>query len=127
MPRLTTTLLATAALALLAAEWSGMHTHVGAGGFHGAAQGMHGHHHHHDHDTGSRTPDHDDELDMRVVDYGLSVSKVLVFVAAFGFALFVLPPSRGHAPSTFVPLLTGHRRARWRPPLRGPPLVRIAH
>jgi hypothetical protein len=127
MPRLTTTLVCAAALALLAAEWSGMHTHVGAGGFHGAAQGMHDHHHGHEDDTGSGMPDHDDELDMRVVDYGLSASKILVFVAALGVALFLLPPSRGGAPITFVPPLTQHRRTRWRPPLRGPPLVRTAH
>jgi hypothetical protein len=125
MRRIPAAMFYAACLALLAAQWSGMHAHIDDHGFHGTVQGMHGHHHHGPHaDDGD--DDHGGDVDVRIVDYGLSVSKLMVFVVALGLTLFLLPPSSGNVLPPFVTPLVLRRRARWRPPLRGPPLAPIA-
>jgi hypothetical protein len=118
----TAAVLLAACVGLLSAQWSGVHTHVNAEGFHGAAQGMHNHHHDgHDHDgQGHGDDDHDGDIDVRVVDYGLA-SKLIFLFLAIGLPLFVLAPVRSAAPLHSVVLQPPRRRMRWRPPLRAPP------
>jgi hypothetical protein len=124
MRRIPTAILYAVCLALLAVQWSGMHGHVDQHGFHGTVQGTHDHHHD-GHDSDGGDGDHGDDTDIRIVDYGLSASKLPVFILALGLALFLRPPSRGPVIFTTITPLVLRRRARGRPPLRGPPLRHI--
>jgi hypothetical protein len=117
MRRTTAAILFIACLGLLAAQWSGVHAHVDSAGFQGAVTGMHDHHHGSD----DGDDDHEGDVDVRVMDYGLSTSKILVFLFAIGIPLFLLPPTRGAVLPHWTTPLPLRRRARWRPPLRGPP------
>ncbi|HVJ29673.1 MAG TPA: hypothetical protein VNA66_05130 [Gammaproteobacteria bacterium] len=91
-----------------------MHAHIDAYGFEGAVQSTYGHHH----DPGD---DHDGDVDVQVVDLGISAAKVVFFLLAITVTLFLLPPSRGHARFEYDIRLPLRRRLRWRPPLRAPP------
>lgn len=111
--RRTTAIIYIACLGLLAMQWSGVHAHANEHGFHGAVQGIHDHHHDHG-------DEHDGDVDVRVVDFGLSASKVL-FLFAIGLPLLLVSPARSDVPPQWVTPQPLRRRARWRPPLRAPP------
>lgn len=114
MCRVSVALLLIAICALIGAQLSGVHAHLDDHGFEGAVQSTHDHHHDHG-------DEHDGDLDVQVLDLGISAAKAVFLVFALGVTLFLLAPNR--SPVTFeyeirVPL---RRRLRWRPPLRAPP------
>jgi hypothetical protein len=110
----TTGLLLLACVALIGTQLSGVHAHVDSHGFDGAVQSTLEHHH----DDGE---DHDDNVDVQVVDLGMSAAKAVFLLLAVSLSLFLLPPARGHVPLEYRSRLPLGRRLRWRPPLRGPP------
>jgi hypothetical protein len=115
MQRTTAALLLIACLALVGTQLSGVHAHLDAHGFDGAVQTSHGHHH----DDGD---DHNGDVDVQVVDFGISAAKAVFLLFAIALTVFLLPPSRGHARFEHETPQPTRRRLRWRPPLRGPPL-----
>jgi hypothetical protein len=113
MKRTTAAVLLVACAALIGAQWSGAHVHVGSHGFDGAVQSTHEHHH-------NDGDDHDGDIDIQVVDLGITAKAVFVLFA-ISLTLFLLPPTRGpllFEQETRSPL---RRHLRWRPPLRAPP------
>jgi hypothetical protein len=114
MRRAAGSLLAIGWLALLGAQLTGAHGHLDEHGFDGGVQSTHEHHH----DDGD---DHDGDVDLHVVDFGLGTSKVIFLLAVVGITLFLLTPTRSLAPFALEILIPLSRRQRWRPPLRGPP------
>jgi len=119
MRRSTAAILSATCLGLLATQWTGLHAHINAQGFHGAAQVMQ--HHHHDDGNGDSADDHDGDIDVRVVDYGLGASKLLVFLFATALPLFLVLPARTNLLQQGIDRFPLRRRVRWGPPLRGPP------
>lgn len=116
MQRTTVAILLIACLALLGAQLAGLHAHADSHGFDAAIQSTHDHHH----NDGDH---HDDEVDVQVVDFGIGTSKVLFLALALCLTLFLLPPAQsGRLVDREAPLPL-RQRLRWRPPLRGPPLL----
>jgi hypothetical protein len=103
-----------ACVALIGAQLSGVHVHVDAHGFDGAVQSTLEHHH----DDGD---DHHGDVDVQVLDLGLSAAKAVFLLFAVSLTLFLLPPSRSPVLVEYAIQLPLRRRLRWRPPLRAPP------
>ena len=114
MPRNTAAILLSALVALLGAQLSGVHAHLDSHGFDGAVQSTHDHHH----DDGD---ENHGAVDVQVLDLGIATAKAVFLLFAICLTLLLLPPSRGQLPPAYEIRLPLRRRARWRPPLRGPP------
>ena len=114
MQRMTVAILLLSLVGLFGAQLSGVHAHFDSDGFDGAVQSTLEHHH----DDGDG---HDGDVDVQVVDLGMSAAKAVFLPLAVSLSLLLLPPTRGYVPLEYRSRLPLGRRLRWRPPLRGPP------
>ncbi len=129
-----------ACLSLFALQMSGLHMHVDDHGYAGTPQGTHihsqvknvyavdAHLDHHGDDKviagHNHAGDHDFEgdKDLSVVDLLFGTSKIPIFLVWLGLCLFSIIRSGDKFSSKFSYHRPTGRRARWRPPLRAPPI-----
>jgi hypothetical protein len=102
---------------LVLLQLSGLHVHVNVDADGPATHGAH------IHGADSDGHDHGGDKDVAIVELGAGASKLLVFLVALLVALVVLPPTAGRLASHSTLPLPAGRRARWRPPLRAPPVA----
>ncbi len=104
-------------VALLSMQAAGLHLHVNLQGGDG---GLHGAHVHHADPDGH---DHGADVDVSLFELGATWSKILTFlVSVVSLPLAVVWVLQAFVPPSVTTLST-HRRSRWRPPLRAPPLA----
>jgi hypothetical protein len=114
MHRFSIVLLLIACCAFIGTQLSGAHAHVDDHGFDGAVQSTHDDHHDHG-------DEHDGDLDVQVLDFGVTAAKAVFVLFALGLTLFLLAPVRGPVRFEYEVRVPLRRRLRWRPPLRAPP------
>jgi hypothetical protein len=114
MRRSSVGLLLIACCAFIGTQLSGVHAHVDDHGFDGAVQSTHDHHHDHG-------DEHDGDVDVQVLDLGITAAKAVFLLFAVSPTLFLLSPVRGPVRFDYEIRLPLRRRLRWRPPLRAPP------
>jgi hypothetical protein len=107
-------LLLIACCAFIGTQLTGVHAHVDDHGFDGAVQSAHDHHHDHG-------DEHDGDVDVQVLDLGITAAKAVFLLFAVCLTLFLLSPVRGPVRFEYEIRLPLRRRLRWRPPLRAPP------
>ena len=114
--RLTTTaILIIVCVSLLSLQFIGLHQHLGLQGSNGEAHGTHLHDL--DHDGNG----HDTEVDVSFFELGITWSKIMPFLVTL--VLVLLINGRTAQSVCFQAYqLKPHKRSRWRPPLRAPPL-----
>lgn len=132
---MTSSVMVTACVSLLAVQLSGLHIHVNPHGYAGTPQGTHVHsqvtHSHgddghadreasHGHEHGG-DQNHDGDKDVSVFKLSAGGSKLVILDVGPGLRLLI-PLTLGEkiSPHLVVPRPVG-RHARWRPPLRAPP------
>jgi hypothetical protein len=115
MQRFSAVLLLIGCCVFIGTPLSGVHAHVDDHGFDGAVQSTHDRHHDHG-------DEHDGDVDVQVLDLGVTAAKVVFVLFALGLTLFLLVPARGPVRFEYEIRLPLRRRLRWRPPLRAPPL-----
>lgn len=109
-------IVAFAGIAMLCLQMSGLHVHANA---HDEASGLHGTH---VHDLDSDGHDHSADVDVSVFDPGIVWSKLM---PALVLAIAIILPVVWTLQTVWPPplrMLSLRRRARWRPPLRAPPV-----
>jgi hypothetical protein len=114
MQRTSVALLLIACCAFIGTQLSGVHAHVDDHGFDGAVQSTHDQHHDHG-------DEHDGDVDVQVLDLGMTAAKAVFLLFAMGLTLFLLSPVHGPVRFEYEIRLPLRRRLRWRPPLRAPP------
>lgn len=109
-------IVAFAGIAMISLQMSGLHVHASA---HQDASSLHGAH---VHDLDSDGHDHSADVDVSVLDPGIVWSKLM---PALMLAIAIILPVVWTRQTVWPPplrMLSLRRRARWRPPLRAPPL-----
>jgi hypothetical protein len=76
----------------------------------------------HLHDLNPEGSDHDREVDVSFFELGITLAKIMPFLITLILVLLVI--GRAAKSVSFPPgqFIQPHKRSRWRPPLRAPPL-----